>query len=112
MDTKSPECWSCDPKTACLRVVPDAKSSFILPYAHFIYAESHSDDDGGELKLVFATHEVVLKGHLLDRLETGIAVHEVSEIRALPERYRKLAGDRPFIRELSIVTAPQESEAN
>ena len=110
MDTKLPECWMCEPKTACLRVILDAKHTLILPYAHFRHADFEDKDDGEELKLVFTSHEVVLTGHLLKRLEIGIAAQEVGEVSALPERYHRIAGERPFIRQIAMLVVSAKSE--
>ena len=102
MDNKSPECFACDPRArgVCIDISP--QKSVVLPHEHFIYAEFMADDQIDLLKLVFVTHEVVLTGHLLRRIETAILNRDLSWLCARPERFRVSNSDRPFITDLKV----------
>jgi hypothetical protein len=113
MNTKQPECWSLDPQARGLRIELSPAHSLILPHEHFIYAEFTGDGEADleTLRVVFATHEIVLRGHHLRRLETVIQRMELSWITALPERYRALLGDgQPWIREIEVIKSTDETE--
>src|SRR5437016_2480966 len=112
MNAKSPECWGSDPQARAIRVEPSSGHSIILPYPHFAYAELTDDGPDQILKLVFATHEVAVRGRALRRVETAVHRLELSWIAALPDRVRGTVPDRqPFIREVSIIaTGETENE--
>lgn len=90
MNTKSPECWSVDPRARGLRVQLSPNHSFVLPFEHFIYSELKAGTNEEVLKLVFATHEVVLHGERLRRLETAMQRMELASVSAVPARYRSV----------------------
>ena len=70
MSTKSPECWASDPQAEGLRIEVSPGRALLLPHDQFIFAELTSGGDEQNLKLVFATHEVSIRGHYLRRIET------------------------------------------
>ena len=63
MSTKSPECWASDPNACAVKVELSAEQSLLLPFDPFAFAELKSDGKEQRLRLVFATHEVSLRGH-------------------------------------------------
>ena len=101
MDNKSPECFACEPRARGVRVDLSPQKSVVLPHEHFVYAEFMADDQLDLLKLVFVTHEVVLTGHLLRRIETAIVNRDLSWLCARPEKFRAQDSDRPFITNLT-----------
>ncbi len=104
MNAKSPECWGSDPQARAIRVEPAPGHSFILAYVHFVYAELTGDGADQTLKLVFATHEVVVRGRALRRVESALHRLELSWIAPLPDRVRAIVPDgQPFIHEVSII---------
>ncbi|MBU6402317.1 MAG: hypothetical protein KGS61_18525 [Verrucomicrobia bacterium] len=104
LNTKQPECWSIDPQARGLRVVLSLTHSLLLPFEHFIYSELESGDDEEVFKLTFATHEVILKGGHLHRLEAAVQRLELGTVAALPDRFERIAADtQPFIREIAIL---------
>ena len=69
MDTKPPECFSTDPRARGLRVELSPQHSLVLPYEHFVYSELRAEKESDTLKLLFVTHEVVVSGFMLRRVE-------------------------------------------
>jgi hypothetical protein len=111
MDTKSPDSWSYEPKTACLRVAVDSSRTLILPYSHFQSAELRQMAGGGEeLKLLFASHQIVLAGRFLKRLEVGIANQEIGEVRVTPERFRGMEAERAILNRIQVEEVSRTGE--
>jgi hypothetical protein len=102
MDSKPPECFACDPRARGVRVDISPQKSVVLPHEHFVYAEFMADDQIDLLKLVFVTHEVVLTGYLLRRIETAIVNRDLSWLCARPEKFRAQNSDRPFVASLAV----------
>jgi hypothetical protein len=116
MDNKPPECFACDPRARGVRVDISPQKSVVLPHEHFVHAEFMADDQIDLLKLVFVTHEVVLTGHLLRRIETAIVNRDLSWLCARPEKFRAPNSDRPFVATLTVkvieVQPAHESKEN
>jgi hypothetical protein len=74
------------------------KHTLILSWNQFVYAEGGSD----ELRIAFASHDVVVKGAGLDALLAAIASNRVASIResVRSERFPDPAGR--FIREIVV----------
>jgi hypothetical protein len=82
----------------------------VLPLDQFVFAELDSDGKEQKLRLVFATHEILVSGHVLRRIETAICRLELSGIMKLPEKYHALIPDgQPKIREI-VVTENKPSD--
>ena len=102
MDTKSLECFGTDPRARGLRVELSPQHSFLLPYEHFVYSELKAENENDTLKLLFVTHEIVVSGYMLRRVENGIQTRELAWIAARPERYRPQANEKAFISHIAI----------
>jgi hypothetical protein len=101
--TKPPECWASDANARALRVETAPGRALLLPFDQFVFAECHTEENEQRLRLVFATHEVVVRGHSLRRIETAMQRMELSHLAYLPENYRNLLADaQPFIREIAV----------
>jgi hypothetical protein len=74
------------------------KQTLVLAWSQFVYAEGSAD----EVRIAFASHDVVVKGAGLDPLMHAIASHRVVSIRedARSGHFSGVAGR--FIREISI----------
>jgi len=104
MNTKTPECYTTDSQARCLRVEVTATRCLVLPLDQFVFAELVSDDKEQKLRLVFATHEILVSGHVLQRIATAIHRLELSGITKLPEKYHALIGEgQPKIQEITVV---------
>jgi hypothetical protein len=116
MNTKVPECYTTDTQARCLRVQMTATRLLVLPLDQFVYADLDGDGREQKLRLVFATHEILISGHVLQRIETAIHRLELSGLMKLPEKYHSLiAENQPRIREIVVTemksTTPQSEPA-
>src|SRR5205814_2629731 len=83
MSTKSPECWASDPNARAVKVELSAEQSLLLPFDQFAFAELKSEGKQQHLRLVFATHEISIRGHALRRIEAAMQRMELSLLAAL-----------------------------
>jgi hypothetical protein len=67
MSAKTPECWASDPNARAVKIELSAEQSLLLPFDQFAFSELKSEGKEQRLRLVFATHEVTLRGHSLRR---------------------------------------------
>jgi hypothetical protein len=106
MSTKTPECWASDPQARGLRIEATPERSLLLPHNHFIFAELDSGGDEQNLKLVFTTHEISVRGHHLRRIETVMQRMELSLLAKLPSDQRNLITEgQPVILEIVVAEA-------
>jgi hypothetical protein len=111
MSTKTPECWASDPNARAVKVELSAEQSLLLPFDQFAFSELKSDGKEQRLRLVFATHEVSLRGHSLRRIETAMQRMELSLLTALPDKQRLLVPDgQPVILEIAATEAKDTRE--
>jgi hypothetical protein len=103
MSTKSPECWANEPQARGVRVEILADYSLLLPHDEFVFAELKREGKDQTLRLVFVTHEVLVSGQSLRRLETAMQRMELSFLAKLPSSQRALIVDgQPVIREIVV----------
>lgn len=103
MSTKSPECWATDPQARGLRVEISAEQSLLLPFDQFAFAELKSNGKQQHLRLVFATHEISIRGHALRRIETAMQRMELSFLATLSGNQRSLIPEgQPVVLELAV----------
>ena len=93
MSTKTPECWSSDPNAHGVKIELSAEGSLLLPFDQFAFAELKSEGKEQRLRLVFATHEVTVRGHSLRRIETAMQRMELSLLTVLPSNQRSLIAE-------------------
>jgi hypothetical protein len=68
-----------------------------------VFAECHTEEKEQRFRLVFATHEVVVRGHSLRRIETAMQRMELSHLACVPGSHRNLVADgQPVIREITF----------
>ena len=109
MSTKSPECWASDPNAEALRIEVSPERSLLLPHDQFMFAELTSGGDEQNLKLVFAAHEVSIRGYYLRRIETLMQRMNLSLVTKLPSSQRSLIEDgQPVVLEITVKEAKQE----
>lgn len=83
------------------------KTSYVLPWSQFLYAVGTSE----EVRAVFTTHDVLVKGSGLDSLLSDFAAQRVGMLRE-PARTEKFAsGTGPRITELAVRTAEESRKA-
>ena len=110
MNVKQPECWSIDPQARGLRVEMSAGHSIILPWEHFAFAEFTSEEAEEILILSFSTHEFVVHGRMLRRIEAAIQRLELSSLSIVPEKFRGLVCEnQPFISSIEMTVVDSEN---
>jgi hypothetical protein len=63
------------------------------------------------LHLSFASHEIMVRGHTLRRIETALHRLELSSITTLPAKYHSLVADgQPWIRDIVVTEIKSTSE--
>lgn len=75
----------------------------MLPFDQFAFAELKNEGKKQHLRLVFATHEISIRGNALRRIETTMQRMELSFLAALPSCQRSLVPDgQPVILEIAV----------
>jgi hypothetical protein len=111
MSTKPPECWANDPQARAVRIEISPDRSLLLPHDEFAYAELKREGKEQTLRLVFAMHEVLVRGHSLRRVETAMQRLELSSLTTLPANQRSLVPDgQPVILDI-VVTEVNSGES-
>jgi hypothetical protein len=88
-----------------VRIELSPEQSLLLPFDQFVFAELKNEGRQQLLRLIFATHEIALRGHSLRRIETAMQRMELSFLTALPEKQWSLIPDgQPAIQAI-IATA-------
>ena len=114
MSTKSPECWANDANARGVRVEINADNSLLLPHDEFVFAELKREGADQTLRLVFVTHEVLVSGQSLRRIETAMQRMELSLLTTLPSSQRAFITDgQPVIHKIvaNEVQAPQKQQS-
>jgi hypothetical protein len=84
----------------------------LLPFDQFAFAELKTEGKQQHLRLVFATHEVSVRGNSLRRVETAMQRMELSFLATLPSKQRSLVADgQPVVLEI-VATEVKTAEAN
>jgi hypothetical protein len=103
MSTKAPECWASDASAKLLRIEVSPEKSLLLKYDQLIHAEFEIVGKEQRLRLAFATHEVVVRGHALRRVETALQRLELSYLACCPPKLIASMNDgQPVIREIRV----------
>ena len=81
-----------------------------MPFDQFAFAELKTEGKQQHLRLIFATHEVSIRGNALRRIETTMQRMELSFLAVLPSSQRKLIAEgQPVIVEI-IATESKDVE--
>src|SRR6266542_3737921 len=110
MNTKSPECWASDPNARAVKVELSPEQSLLLPFDQFAFAELKTEGKQQHLRLVFATHEVSVRGNSLRRVETAMQRMELSLLAALPGQHRSLVPEGQQLIVEIVVTEAKAQE--
>lgn len=74
-----------------------------------MFAELTGDGDEQNLKLVFAAHEVLIRGHYLQRIETEMQRMNLARVTKLPTHQRSLIDEgQPVVLEVTVKEAKQD----
>ena len=111
MSTKSPECWASDPNARGVKIELSAEGSLLLPFDQFAFAELKTEGKQQNLRLVYATHEVLLRGLSLRRIETAMQRMELSLLTILPVSQRALISEgQPVILDITVTNSKDLGE--
>lgn len=103
MSTKAPECWASDASAQAVRIETSPGKSLLLKFDHLVYAEFEISGNEQSLQLHFATHDVIIRGHALRRIETALQRQELSFLMAVPATYRAGGTDgQPAIHAIEV----------
>lgn len=83
MSAKSPECYTTDPQARGLRVEVSSEHAILLPLDQFAFAEFTNGEEEQLLHLSVALHEIAVRGHGLQRIETALHKMQLSFLKAL-----------------------------
>src|SRR5438105_493008 len=73
----NPKFWKARQEHAAALEVILLKRTYVFPWVQFLYAEG--DDD--EVRIAFATHDVMVKGSGLDALLTDVAANRIAQLQ-------------------------------
>ena len=83
----------------------------LLPHDQFMFARLTGDGDEQNLKLVFAAHEVSIRGHHLRRIETVMQRMELSQLAKLPISQQNLITEgQPVILEIVVTEVASQQK--
>lgn len=89
-----------------MRIETSAREVHLFPYQHLVTVSLNETDDSQTLKLAFSSHDVEIRGRNLRPLLLALQDFAVKWLRAIPERYHRLAGDKN-----SLITSIRIEEA-
>jgi hypothetical protein len=113
MSTKSPECWAIDPQARGLRIEVSSERSLMLPFDQFAFAELTVDGKEQRLQINFATHQVLIHGQNLRRIETAMQRMELSFIAKVSTNYQANVNQgQPLILKIVVVQSASGLEGN
>lgn len=90
----APTCWQREAPCACVRIETSAREARLFPYQHLVTASLNETDDSETLLLAFSSHDVEIRGRNLRPLLLALQDFAVKWLRAIPERYHRLGGDK------------------
>ena len=112
MSNKSPECYTTDPQARCLRVETSPGRAILLSLDQFAFAEFNNEEKEQSLHLSFASHEIMVRGHALQRIQTALHKLELSFLMALPAKYYALVPDgQPKIQAIIVTEVKLDAES-
>ena len=83
----------------------------LLPHDEFVFAELKREGANHALRLVFVTHEVLVTGQALRRIETAMQRMELSLLTKLPSSQRSLIADgQPVIIEIVVTEVDSQQK--
>jgi hypothetical protein len=98
--------WQVNERGAHALEVALHKATYVLPWSQFLYAEGGED----EVRLVFATHDVMVKGSGLGALLTDIAGHRLAALAEPLSADRFLGRGVRCVREVAVRKAGHGEE--
>lgn len=98
--------WQVNERGAHALEVVLHKATYVLPWSQFLYAEGGED----EVRLVFATHDVWVRGSGLGSMLTDVAAHRLAALAEPLGPDRFLGRGVPRVREVAVRKVGQGEE--
>jgi hypothetical protein len=98
--------WHVNEKGAHALEIVLHRATYVLPWSQFLYAEGGED----EIRLIFATHDVAVKGSGLGELLSDVAGHRLAALVEPRNADRFLSRGEPSVREVIVRKAGQGEE--
>lgn len=102
MSAKSSECWAIDPQARGLRIEIEPGHYLTLPFNQLVLSEFTTSDKGQQLRFVFATHEILIHGKSLRRVDIALQHLELGFIAKASSDARAVEDGAPTIREIVV----------
>jgi len=103
MSTKPPECWAIDPQARGLRVEVSPEQELLLPFDQFVFAELTTGGKEQRLQIHFATHQVLIDGQNLRRIENAMQRMELGFVAKVSTNYQPVvAQGQPLIYKITV----------
>ena len=106
-DNRHPWATNATERQAGLEIVLP-KRTYVLPWNQFLYAEGGDD----EIRLVFTTHDVLIKGSGLNPLLVELAAQRIVRLEQPVRADRLTSGSGRSIREVSVVRVEANGDAS
>lgn len=90
--------WHVNEKGAHSLEIVLHRATYVLPWSQFLYAEGGED----EVRLVFATHDIAVKGSGLGALLSDVAGHRLAGLVEPNNPDRFLSRGEPSVREVTV----------
>ena len=104
MSTKSPECWAIDPQASGLRVEVSPDKDILLPFDQFVFAELTTEGQEHLLQMHFATHQVLVHGQNLRRIQNAMQHKELSFVAKVSANYQEIVNPgQPIILKIEVI---------
>jgi hypothetical protein len=108
MSTKAPECWAIDPQARGLRVEVSPEQELLLPFDQFVFAELTTDGKEQRLQIHFATHQVLIHGQNLRRIENAMQRMELGFVAKVSTNYQPIVTQgQPLILKIVVTEMTQ-----
>lgn len=95
-------CHAVNPQATALSVVTSADERWIFPWHQLTAAQHTRADEREELRLLFTSHVVTLRGRNLTALADLVASSQLASLRVAPSKYGKAGDAEPFVEALSV----------
>ena len=96
----NPKAWKTKLEHPITLEIVLSKRTYILPWTQFLYADGSND----EVRIAFATHDVVVKGRRLESLLADVAAQRIARLEE-PKRADAIenGSELSVIREISVL---------
>lgn len=95
-------CHAVNPQATALSVVTSADERWIFPWHQLTAAQHTRAGEREELRLLFTSHVVTLRGRNFTALADLVASSQLASLRVAPSKYGKAGDAEPFVESLQV----------